>query len=233
MRTRWRKATFSRCAEGVREPHATMGIAFMKRSDPGLLIAFEGIDGAGKTTQVDLLTQYFVSANKQVVRSKEPTDGPWGQKIRTSAKTNRMSLPDELHAFIEDRKEHLRDKILPALANGQIVILDRYFYSTIAYQGSRGGEVVAITAQMLESAPEPDIVFLLDVPPDIGLARIRQGRGEVPNAFETLANLQAVRSVFLDLAQQHANIAVIDGTRSVDEVHHAILNTLNENGLTK
>jgi len=198
----------------------------MKRTDPGILIAFEGIDGAGKTTQVELLTQHFVAAGRSVIRSKEPTDGVWGQKIRTSAKTNRMTLKDELNAFIEDRKEHLRDKILPALAKGQVVILDRYFYSTIAYQGSRGGEVEAITAQMLASAPEPDIVFLIDVAPEVGLARIRQGRGEVPNAFETLANLQAVRAVFLALAKKFANIATIDGTATAEEVHQAVVQQL-------
>jgi dTMP kinase len=205
----------------------------MKRSDTGLLIAFEGIDGAGKTTQVDLLTQFFVSANEPVLRSKEPTDGPWGQRIRASAKSVRLSLQEELNAFIEDRKEHLRDKILPALSNGQVVILDRYFYSTIAYQGSRGGEIEAITAQMLESAPEPDIVFLIDVTPEIGLARIRQGRGEVPNAFETLANLQAVRTVFLDLAKSRANIALIDGTPNAEAVHRVVLATLQDRVLNR
>jgi dTMP kinase len=66
------------------------------------------------------------------VRSKEPTDGPWGQKIRQSAQTGRMSVEDELHAFTEDRKEHVRDLILPALTAGKAVVLDRYFYSTIA-----------------------------------------------------------------------------------------------------
>lgn len=205
----------------------------MKRSDPGILIAIEGIDGAGKTTQVDLLTQFFLSANAPVLRSKEPTDGVWGQKIRTSAKTVRMSLNEELTAFIEDRKEHLRDKILPALSNGHVVLLDRYFYSTIAYQGSRGGEVESLTATMLESAPEPDIVFLIDVPPEIGLARIRQGRGEVPNAFETLANLQAVRTVFLDLAKKRANIALIDGTPNAEDVHRVILKTLADKALIR
>jgi dTMP kinase len=200
----------------------------MKRSDAGLLIAFEGIDGAGKTTQIDLLARYLESKGQSVLRSKEPTDGVWGQKIRASASTGRMSLNDELHAFIEDRNEHLREKIVPALAKGQTVLLDRYFYSTIAYQGSRGGEVDAITAQMLANAPEPDFVFLIDVAPEVGLARIRQGRGEVPNAFETLANLQAVRRVFLDLATQRANIALIDGTPSADDVHRAIVKTLTE-----
>src|SRR5262249_15628614 len=162
----------------------------MRRSDSGLLIAVEGIDGAGKTTQVEFLTEFFTSAGVSVVRSKEPTDGVWGQKIRQSAANGRMALEEELQAFVEDRKEHVREKIGPALSRGATVILDRYFYSTIAYQGSRGGDIDAITDRVLKSAPEPDIVLLLDVPPEVGLSRIAQGRGDTPNAFETVNNLK-------------------------------------------
>ena len=198
----------------------------MKRSDPGIFIAVEGIDGAGKTTQVDLLSAFLESAGEPVIRSKEPTDGQWGRKIRASAANGRMPLSDELTAFIEDRKEHLRDTILPALAAGKTVVLDRYFYSTIAYQGSRGCAIKEIESMMLESAPEPDAVLLLDVPPEIGVLRIAQGRGEVPNAFEGRGNLQGVRAVFIELAKSHPNITMIDGSSTICHVRATILRTL-------
>ncbi len=106
--------------------------------DAGILIVFDGIDGGGKTTQAKLLADILTAAGETVVLSKEPTDGPWGKQLRASATTGRMSLADELHAFTEDRKQHVTNLIAPALARGEIVILDRYFYSTIAYQGARG-----------------------------------------------------------------------------------------------
>lgn len=193
----------------------------MKRSDPGILIAVEGIDGAGKTTQVDLLVRFLEEAGETPVRSKEPTDGTWGRKIRQSAASGRMSLEEELAAFVEDRNEHLREKILPALNVGKIVVLDRYFYSTIAYQGSRGGDVAGIAARMLATAPEPDIVLLLDVPPEVGLARIRE-RGDTPNTFEKQSSLAAVREVFQTLAKEHSNIVLIDATASVADVAKAV-----------
>jgi len=205
----------------------------MNRSDSSLLIAVEGIDGAGKTTQVDFLTEFFASAGVPVVRSKEPTDGYWGQKARQSAANGRMALEEELTVFTEDRKEHVRDKIAPALNRGEIVILDRYLYSTIAYQGSRGGDIDAITEHVLKSAPEPDIVLLLDVPPEVGLSRIAKGRRETPNAFETISNLEAARSAFLHLAKKLPNIVVIDGRPNAQVVRQAILDALQSRVLKK
>jgi dTMP kinase len=203
----------------------------MDRQDHGTLIAIEGIDGAGKTTQVGLLEQFFCSVGEDVVRSKEPTDGKWGQKIRASANNGRMSLADEIHAFTEDRKEHVRNLIGPALAAGRIVILDRYYYSTIAYQGSHGGDVEAIETIMRGVAPEPDAVIILDVAPEIGLARIEQGRGEIPNAFETPLSLRAARCLFQGLAKDHENISVIDGTQDAASVHRNIVWTLIDGAL--
>ena len=188
----------------------------------GFLIAVEGIDGAGKTTQVGLLEKYLQTVDLPVVRSKEPTDGPWGKKIRASAATGRMPLEDELAAFIEDRREHVRDVINPALEAGKVVILDRYFYSTIAYQGSRGGDVEAIERQMLAEFPIPDVVYLIDVPAEMGVARVRQGRGEVPNEFEQTDVLRRCRDVFLSMFHRHDNIARVCGEGSDWLVRHLI-----------
>lgn len=100
----------------------------------GLLIAIEGIDGAGKTTLARRLTTTLEAAGARVVLSKEPTNGPWGTKLRQSAATGRLSADEEAELLIRDRHEHVDTLIAPALARGDIVILDRYFPSMVAYQ---------------------------------------------------------------------------------------------------
>ncbi|HEY2784711.1 MAG TPA: dTMP kinase [Fimbriiglobus sp.] len=200
----------------------------MIRSDPGTLIAFEGIDGAGKTTQQAFLADHLKAKGIPCVCSKEPTDGNWGRQIRRSAQDGRLSLPEELRILTEDRREHVRERIMPALISGQTVILDRYFYSTIAYQGSQGGDVSALANAMTTEFPIPDIVFLVDVPVEVGLARISQGRREVPNHFEKLESLAAAREIFLKTAAHHPNIVTVDGTKSVEEVRRNILQILDE-----
>jgi dTMP kinase len=191
----------------------------------GIFIAFEGIDGAGKTTQVDRLVDALHHVGIPCVCSKEPTSGPWGQKIRRSAEEGRLTFDEELTAFVEDRKEHLRDIIRPALERGDVVILDRYFYSTIAYQGSRSGDYEKVAELMFANAPEPDAVILLDVEPAVGIARIRK-RGDSPNTFEGLDNLIKVREVFRKLAASHKNIAMIDASPEEATVRKAVLNAL-------
>lgn len=196
------------------------------QDDNGILIVFDGIDGGGKTTQAKLLADVLTAAGETVTLSKEPTDGPWGKQLRASATTGRMSLADELHAFTEDRKQHVAGLIAPTLARGEIVILDRYFYSTIAYQGARGGDVKAIEAEQRAIAPQPDVVLMFDLPPETSLARISESRGETPNEFEKLDSLREVRRIFLDLAERDQAIQCIDGTMSFGQVYAAIATVL-------
>jgi|SRR6185437_3436292 len=138
-------------------------------SDRGILLAVEGIDGAGKTTQVRLLHRALKRAGIPVVKSKEPTNGQWGSILRRSAVTGRLSPEDELQTFIKDRTEHVEKLIQPNLESAAVVILDRYFYSTIAYQGARGADVPSVSAEMHRLFPEPDAVYLLDVDPVVGI----------------------------------------------------------------
>lgn len=192
----------------------------------GLLIAFEGIDGAGKTTQVELLVNALQQAGHDVVRSREPTDGPWGEKIKQSAAHGRLPLDEEIEAFIEDRKEHVAQVIAPALASGKTVILDRYFYSTIAYQGARGADVKELTRRNHAIAPIPDVVLLLDIDPAAGLDRVSQLRGDIPNLFEREESLTVARQIFLQLSKDDDRIRVIDGRGSIEEVHRTICDAL-------
>jgi len=194
-----------------------------QRQDTGILIAIEGIDGAGKTTQWGMLRDALLAVGEAPVTSKEPTNGMWGQKIRDSAANGRMSLEDELHAFIQDRSEHVHKVIDPALRAGSIVILDRYFYSTIAYQGSRGADVSELRVEMSERFPVPDMVFLLDIDPTLGLFRISHSRGETPNQFENAEQLAKAREIFEALARTDTTISVLDGSLSEAAVHAELL----------
>jgi dTMP kinase len=187
----------------------------------GVFIAFEGIDGAGKTTQVTLLKDALERAGEAPITSKEPTSGPWGLKIRQSATNGRLDPDEELSAFIKDRTEHVSGTILPNLRAGKVVILDRYFYSTIAYQGSRGADFRKVKADMEERFPIPDLVFLLDIEPAVSVKRISEYRNEVPNEFEQLENLARAREIFNVLDDPH--IVRVDGTLPREAVHSAVL----------
>jgi len=187
----------------------------------GVLVAIEGIDGAGKTTQVALLRDALMRIGEEPVVSKEPTNGKWGRIIKESASTGRLSPDDELAAFVNDRAEHVASVVAPAIHNGRIVILDRYFYSSIAYQGSRGANVDDVKALMEERFPIPDAVFILDIDPTLSVYRIAHSRGEVPNHFEDRANLARAREIFNSLTGP--KIHHIDGSMSRKAVYAQII----------
>jgi dTMP kinase len=150
---------------------------------PGLFIVIEGIDGTGKSTQASRLGEWFEKQGREVVLSREPTDGPWGRKLRESAATGRLSPQDELEYFLNDRRQHVEEKIKPALAAGKVVILDRYYFSTMAYQGARGFDPAEIRRMNEEFAPVPDLLLILDLDVDAAHGRIGH-RGDSANEFE-------------------------------------------------
>jgi dTMP kinase len=189
----------------------------------GILVAFEGIDGAGKTTQARALHASLRAAGVPSISTKEPTNGEWGQKIRRSATTGRLALADELHAFLEDRKEHVRDELEPALGAGKVVIVDRYFLSTVAYQGARGldpAELLRLNA----FAPPPDLLFIFDIDPRIGLDRVAK-RGDVADLFEKEEELSKAREIFSNrslLAPYARELHILDATRPEGELGSTI-----------
>ena len=161
----------------------------------GFLIAIEGIDGAGKTTLARSMHAALSAGKVPVHLSKEPTNGPWGTQLRATAASGRLTPDEELRLLLLDRRQHVEELISPALARGEIVILDRYFFSTAAYQGAEGLDVTELLAANRAFAPEPDLLLVLDVDPSIGLARVA-ARGDKPNAFETESNLTRCRAIF-------------------------------------
>jgi dTMP kinase len=182
----------------------------------GMLIVFEGIDGTGKSTHAKRLASYFSSLGREVVLSHEPTNGPWGRKLRESASTGRLGAEEELEYFLRDRKEHVEQLINPSLADGKVVILDRYYFSTMAYQGLRGFDPEQIRQKNEAFAPVPDLLIVLDLDVDLALQRIT-GRGDQANHFEKREALEKIRETFLRLRDEPF-VRVIDASQSMDEI---------------
>jgi len=187
----------------------------------GILIVFEGTDGTGKSTQHQLLGEYLQKHHYPVISTREPTNGTYGTKIRQLYTNRTMCSPEEeLKLFLDDRKQHVEELIAPALRKGEIVLCDRYFLSTAAYQGAAGFDPETILKQN-NFAPDPDLALLFQVPLQTGSERIIHGRGETLNDFEQLDTLKKVAAIFSSLNRPY--IQTIDATGSIQTVHKLVL----------
>ncbi len=163
----------------------------------GRLIAFEGLDGSGKTTQLERLAARLRAYGCDVVTTREPTEFPSGQRIREMARSGEQLEPEEeLRWFVEDRRVHVDQVISPALRADRIVLTDRYYLSTVAYQGARGLDHEQILADSEAEFPVPDLVVLLEIDPQIGLGRVHARGSELEGVFEQREFLSRVASVF-------------------------------------
>jgi len=192
----------------------------------GLFIVFEGIDGTGKSTQVRLLAEKLRKLGYAVVETREPTDSPYGQKIRELF-TDRTSVSqdEELQLFIADRDQHVREVITPALSDGCIVVSDRYYLSTVAYQGANGMDPDMILKKNAVF-PVPDLAFILEIEPAQGIHRIQNQRNEHPNTFEEEANLLKVAEIFASMEQNF--IRRINGAGTIEDVHRQVFEKVDD-----
>ncbi len=192
----------------------------------GRLIVFEGIDGTGKSTQIQLLSQQLSSLGIEVVSSFEPTRGEWGMRVREAATANqRLSMEDEIDCLLQDRREHVRQLIEPALASGKWVLLDRYYISMMAYQGASGADVEQIRELNESFAPIPDIALWLHISLDDSRDRVNK-RGLARDAFEIEDFLAKVNEVYSKMDMPWLHRVEADG--SIQEVHQEILDLLRD-----
>ena len=176
-------------------------------------ICLEGIDACGKTTQARLLADFLKRRGYPAVYTTEPTRGPVGQMIRKLLSSEGRPPPVvEAVLFAADRLSHVKGVIEPSLKAGRVLVCDRYYYSSIAYQGSAGLDVDWIR-RINSFAPRPDLAIYLDVSPETALSRL----GESKTVMERLDVQKAVRQVYLSLVEE-GELVIVDGERPVREV---------------
>jgi dTMP kinase len=190
----------------------------------GLFITFEGPEGSGKTTQVELLGEALASREPVMVR--EPGGNELGERIREIVLYGAMELDAEaeMYLFMAARKQLISEVIAPALAAGQIVVADRYHDSTLAYQGGARG----VPTTWPSTFPRPDVTFLLSVPVEHGLERLRHA-GKKPDRVESesVEFHRRVADAYERLAAgEPKRFARLDATGSRDQVHLAVMERL-------
>jgi dTMP kinase len=192
----------------------------------GILIVFEGVDGSGKSTQLRRAATALRARGHDLLETGEPTKGLWGRKIREMARTtDRVPRETELAWFIKDRREHMRDTVEPALAAGRIVLCDRSYFSTVAYQGARGFDPAKLLADSQAEFGRPDLVLFFDIDPEQGLARVTARGGQHEPAFEEQGYLERVAEIFRSLAV--AEMVRIDAARGEEAVAKDVMTAID------
>ncbi len=186
----------------------------------GFLIVLEGVDGVGKTTQARLLAEALRRRGYQVTLTREPSDGPIGQKIRDylNGPGRHLTPEEELALFVADRRDHVERVIRPALEAGRIVISDRYYFSSAAYQGALGIDPQRILAEHEQFAPPPDLAIFLHLAPLEALAR---QRGKTRQVSESPKYLAKVARIYETLQGPHLHHLKATGTP--EEIHQKIM----------
>lgn len=200
----------------------------------GLFITFEGLEGAGKSTQADMLVRYLEREGYPVLQTREPGGTPIGEAVRDlliDPRYKEMDPLTEVFLFAAARRQHVEQVIRPQLAEGNIVVCDRFSDATMAYQGYGGGvhltqirEVNAMTLWRLQ----PDLTFYLDVEPYLGIARLKERyhRGELgPDRIERndIGFFERVREGYLDLAREENRVRCLDGSAEPQVVHQKVV----------
>ena len=193
----------------------------------GRLIAFEGVDGCGKSTQLECLAEHLRRVGCDVVTTYEPTHGPTGDRIRQMARSGEALEPsEELRWFVEDRRVHVAEVIEPALRTNRVVLTDRYYLSTVAYQGARGLDFEAILADSEAEFPIPDLVVLLEMNPERALSRVHARGGVIEKVFEQKDFLERVAEVFRAIDRPY--LVRVSADREPEEIEKEIASQIRE-----
>jgi dTMP kinase len=187
----------------------------------GKLIAFEGVDGCGKSTQLEMLAGSLRARDIDVVTTHEPTGGEHGKRIRAMARSGeRVSPATELEWFVLDRREHVKEIIRPALEAGKIVLTDRYYLSSVAYQGARGLDWRDILERSEAEFPLPDLAIVVEVSPERGLERVDARGAAAEPVFEEIEFQRDVARVFGELSCPY--LVRVPGEDAPEAVHRRI-----------
>jgi len=209
----------------------------------GLFITFEGAEGAGKTTQIQKLKEYFEEQGRKCVVTREPGGTPVAEQLREIVKHHDGPelIVDEAEVFLfaASRAQHVRNLIIPALEEGCIVLCDRFYDSTLAYQGFARGQDMQFLKTVINYAIcgcVPDATLLLDLDPEIGFSRTRVREETLGKADRIeaagLEFHQAVRRGFLRLAEEDpARIKVVSADQEIESLHQQIVEMINDTAL--
>ena len=190
-----------------------------------MLVNLEGIDGCGKSTQSKLLKEKLEEEGEKVIILKEPTKKPHGQKLWDMLRGKRKATNEEiLELFVLDRKQHVEEKIQPALDDGTVVLMDRYYYSSMAYQVA-GGIDMKVIREKHSFAPKPDLVLIFDLPVTVALERVR-GHSEA-DEFEKEEHLEKVRKAYLNL-ESDPLVEIVDSARTPESIFKDVWKLVSE-----
>jgi dTMP kinase len=202
-------------------------------TNKGFFITFEGIDGSGKSTQIENLAIFLKNLGFDVITTREPGGSIGGEEIRNlllQGDVDRWSAETEILLFTAARRDHLEKIILPALNEGKIVICDRFTDSTRMYQGMRGSKLRSLVDRLNEEVIhlDPNLTIIIDIDPEISLKRAKS-RKTVEERFEDFGvGLQKnMRKGFIELSKEFSNrIEVVNGNQSVEELANDIFSVV-------
>lgn len=199
----------------------------------GIFITFEGIEGSGKSTQAFELNRYLLDRKTEVILTREPGGTELGGNLRRMILESGKVFPAaELLLFLADRNQHINEVIKPALERGAVVICDRYYHSTYAYQGNARNidwDTVKLLNEFAIEGLKPDLTFLIDVPVEVGFHRKKTndlGLDRIEQ--EDTAFHNTVRSAYLKLGKEESMMVVIDGTKKEEEIKKEVLNLFRQ-----
>ena len=211
-----------------------MSNEFAMKAAPGKFITVEGIEGAGKSSNIAFIHRQLEAGGKRVLLTREPGGTPLGEEIRDLLLGHRhtgMAQDTELLLMFSARAEHLAQRIKPALEQGQWVLCDRFTDASFAYQGGGRGidwQRIETLEQWVQQGLRPDLTLLLDLPVDTGL--VRAGKRSAPDRFEREARLffEQVRAAYLKIAaREPIRVKVIDASLPLPEVQAQIKDILD------
>lgn len=199
--------------------------------EKGLFITFEGADGCGKTTQMNLLAEYLEKQGFEVVITREPGGKGLGEKVREILLNYDGAVSDrcESFLFLADRAQNIDIIVNPAVNSGKIVLCDRHIDSTVAYQGyGRGLDIERINTlnTLATNGKKPDLTYVFDIDTETSMKRVGKEKDRMESAGVEFHN--RVRQGYLELAKQEPErIKVIDATKTIDAIHLEVKNIFN------